>query len=115
MMVAKVSWEWQIPVASSLLIYLCPLRPARPSGPTGPPAAHYGTTMTEYDRRSLPVTVSHGPSHHDGRRAVTGPDHDDLARNLNPGPPPAGAAMSLSLWQHWVRVTQAGKLIMSQY
>ncbi len=31
----------QIPVASSLLIYLNPLRPARPSGPTGPPAAHY--------------------------------------------------------------------------
>jgi hypothetical protein len=36
------SWERQIPVASSLLIYIFPLRPARPSGPTGPPAAHYG-------------------------------------------------------------------------
>jgi hypothetical protein len=35
------SWERQIPVADSLLIYLIPLRPARPSGPTGPPAAHY--------------------------------------------------------------------------
>ncbi len=64
---------------------------------------------------TVQVRVTDSLSHCHAGRAVTGPDHDDLARNLNPGPPPAGAAMSQSLWQHWVRVTQAGKLIMSQY
>jgi hypothetical protein len=55
------SWERQIPVASSLLIYLFPLRPARPSGPTGPPAAHYEVTSWSATVRSYKLPV-YGPN-----------------------------------------------------
>ncbi len=64
--VHHVSWERQIPVANSLLIYLIPLLLARPSGQTGPPAAHYGSPTKVKARQ--------------GRAAPTGPQAPGRAR-----------------------------------
>ncbi len=97
------SWERQIPVASSLLIYLIPLRPARPSGPTGPPAAHYGTGLGRTDRMIYKCNIvpldrqDGGPTtliHRDGHR---GPAPLEPAAGVRPSHEPTAARLGVGL------------------